>query len=151
MNTVTLDEVKATQTKLAAMIAALEATQPRVVGITAQNISLMPGEHYAGIIIGQNGGADYHLILLPGEAERVTWAKAKTFAKDAGGDLPTRREQSLLYANCKEQFEGAWYWSSEEHASDSDCAWMQGFGVGDQDGYRKGHASRARAVRRLPI
>ena len=151
MNTVTLDEVKAAQTKIAAMITALEASQPRVIENSVLGIELMPGEHYAGLIVGKNGERSYHLVLVPGAVDSVTWAKAKEFAKDVGGDLPTRREQALLYANCKEQFEEAWYWSSEEHASDSGYAWMQAFDDGNQDDHRKYGTYRARAVRRLPI
>jgi len=113
--------------------------------------NLKAGEVYAGIIIGQNGGADYHLILLPGEAERVTWAKAKTFAEKSGGVLPNRRELRLLWVNAKQEFSLNWYWSSEEHASFSDFAWMQDFRYGDQYYYHKGLTDRARAVRRLPI
>lgn len=151
MTTVTLDEVKAAQAKLAAMIAALEANQPRVFDVSAQSIELMPGEHYAGLIVGKEGEASYHLILLPGEAESVNWANAKKFAANSGGELPSRREQALLYANCKEQFAGAWYWSSEQRASDSAYAWMQIFSNGYQSDHRKGCALRARAVRRLAI
>ena len=91
---------------------------------------LKAGEHYAGILLGKNGEPDHHLILLPGEAESVNWAQAKEFSAKAGGELPTRREQSLLFANLKEQFQPRWHWSGEQHASDSDCAWVQDFYYG---------------------
>lgn len=113
--------------------------------------NLQPGEVYAGLILGQNGEADYHLILLPGEAESVTWAKAKTFVKKAGGALPDRRELRLLWVNAKQEFQPNWYWSSEEHASSADYAWMQDFGNGGQSHGHKDYTYRARAVRRLPI
>jgi hypothetical protein len=113
--------------------------------------NLKPGEVYAGLILGQNGEADYHLILLPGEAQSVTWAKAKVFAEKAGGALPNRRELRLLWVNAKQEFTPNWYWSSEEHASDSGYAWMQAFDDGNQDDHRKYGTYRARAVRRLPI
>lgn len=61
--------------------------------------NLKKGEHYAGILLGKDGSPDQHIILLPGEAESVTWAQAKSFATKVGGNLPTRREQSLLFAN----------------------------------------------------
>jgi hypothetical protein len=114
---------------------------------------LNPGEVYAGIILGQNGEADYHLILLPSEADSVTWAKAKAFAKKAGGTLPNRREQRLLWINALQAFQSEWYWSSEQHASISDYAWLQDFydGSQDYDLIRKDNACRARAVRRLAI
>lgn len=109
------------------------------------------GEVYAGLILGQNGEADYHLILLPGEANNVTWSKAKEFAKNAGGTLPDRRELRLLWVNAKREFKPEWYWSGEEHASGSDYAWMQAFYYGNQSSYRKDSTYRARAVRRLAI
>ena len=112
---------------------------------------LKAGEHYAGILLGKNGEPDHHLILLPGEAESVNWAQAKEFSAKAGGELPTRREQSLLFANLKEQFQPRWHWSGEQHASDSDCAWVQDFYSGNQDSYHKDDNYRARAVRRLVI
>jgi hypothetical protein len=71
--------------------------------------NMKPGESYAGLILGQNGEADYHLFIIPGEAEKVTWAKAKEWAKKAGGDLPTRREQRVLFANAKQEFKPEWY------------------------------------------
>ena len=113
--------------------------------------NLKKGEIYAGILLGQNGAPDQHIFLLPGEAENVTWAKAKEFAKKAGGELPTRREQSLLFANCKDQFKTTWYWSGEKYASDASCAWSQGFSSGSQSNYHVYGQCRARAVRRLPI
>ena len=112
---------------------------------------LKPEEHYAGIILGKDGEPDHHLILLAGEAESVNWAQAKDFAAKAGGELPTRREQSLLFANLKEQFQPRWYWSGEQHASGSGYAWIQDFSGGDQYISHKDNDYRARAVRRLVI
>jgi len=113
--------------------------------------NLAAGEEYAGIIIGKNGDQDYHLILLPGEIERATWNKAMDWAKSGIGQLPTRREQSLLFANLREHFKAAWYWSSEQLASAAGFAWLQYFGHGYQDYDHKSYECRARAVRRLPI
>lgn len=109
-------------------------------------IELADGEHYAGIILGKDGEKSYHLILVPGEKEKINWNDAK-----AAGELPTRREQSLLFSNLKDQFESAWYWSSEQHAAPSHCAWGQDFSDGDQYDYHKGHELRARFVRRLVV
>ena len=113
--------------------------------------NLKDGEHYAGIILGKDGSPDHHLILLPGETESVTWAKAKEWAAGAAGELPTRREQSLLFANLKERFQPGWHWSSEQHAAYSGSAWCQGFGGGGQGDGSKNGKLRARAVRRLII
>ncbi|MBV8666769.1 MAG: DUF1566 domain-containing protein, partial [Burkholderiaceae bacterium] len=68
-----------------------------------------------------------------------------------GGDLPTRREQSLLYANLKGLFKPRAYWSGEQHAEYSSGAWDQDFSNGYQDYDSKGHELRARAVRRIEI
>ena len=112
---------------------------------------LKAGEEYAGIILGKNGDPDHHLILLPGEADSVNWKNAKEFAAKAGGELPTRREQSLLYANLKEGFQERAYWSGEQHAANADFAWFQVFGYGGQYSGTKSRSLRARAVRRVAI
>jgi hypothetical protein len=72
-------------------------------------IELQPGERYAGMILGKDGDPSYHLVLLPGQQDDITWEKAMEWAAKQGGEyvsnLPTRREQSLLFANLKEEFE----------------------------------------------
>ena len=113
--------------------------------------NLKTGEIYAGLILGEDDAPDHHLILLPGEAEEVTFKNAQAWAKKQGGDLPTRREQSMLFANCKAQFKPAWYWSCEVHEKDASCAWGQLFLSGYQDYGHVYDEWRARAVRRLII
>ncbi|MFZ6755790.1 DUF1566 domain-containing protein [Undibacterium sp. Ji50W] len=114
--------------------------------------NLKPGEIYAGLILGKDGQPDYHLALLPAKPDdKLNWEAAKAWAESVGGDLPTRREQSLLFANVKEHFEAAWYWSNEQYAGIPDYAWMQGFGTGLQFTLSKSCTYRARAVRRLII
>jgi hypothetical protein len=114
--------------------------------------NLKPGEVYAGLILGLNGQPDHHLVLLPGEAEKATWAAAKEFAAKVGGELPTRREQALLYANLQHEFKPNWYWSGEQRAANDGYAWCQDFDGGFQDNSDDKSASlRARAVRRLII
>jgi hypothetical protein len=112
---------------------------------------LREGELYAGVILAKGDQPAHHLVLLSGAAVDVNWKDAKTFAEKAGGDLPTRREQALLFANLKEEFQQRWYWSSEQHAALSVCAWSQDFDDGGQDDVRKSYQGRARAVRRLII
>ncbi|WP_441928232.1 hypothetical protein [Marmoricola sp. RAF53] len=112
---------------------------------------LRPGEVYAGLLLGENGAPDAHLFLLPGDVSGVTWDAAKAWAVKAGGELPTRREQRILFANAKLCFQAAWYWSGEQHADGSDFAWGQNFGNGDQYYDHKSYAGHARAVRRLAI
>ena len=149
---VTLEEIKAEQAKVAEMIAKFEAQpQPILRTIPAAQIWLEPGEEYAGVIIGKDGAPSHHLILLPGDQDDITWNDATKWAAEIGGELPSRREQALLYANLKEQFEGTWYWSGEQHASLSAFAWSQPFDVGTQYCTSKNDELRARAVCRLEI
>jgi hypothetical protein len=94
------------------------------------------------------------LVLLLGTTtgkwlDAFYWASGlDTLGKSA---LPTRCEQSLLIANCKEEFEPRWYWSNEQTAYNPDYAWMQGFDYGLQGYFHKSNEYRARAVRRLII
>ncbi len=133
---------RATSTKpsgMAALYAALVVLQT----------SLKKGEHFAGIV--QENGRWHGVVLLPGELESGNWAEAGAWAKKQGGALPSRREQSLLFANLKDQFQPRWYWSGEQHAEYSVSAWVQDFYSGFQYGTRKVSNGRARAVRRLVI
>ena len=113
--------------------------------------NLKPGELYAGIVLGKDGAPDHHLFLLPAKTEALTWDKAIKWAENAGGSLPTRQEQAILYGNLKHEFEPRWYWSCEQHAGNSDYAWMQNFYNGGQNLNRKSLEFRARAVRRLSV
>ena len=108
--------------------------------------NLKAGEIYAGLILGKKGQPDYHLFLLPEKTNKLDWNTAMTWAASISGYLPSRCEQSLLIANCKEEFEGYYYWSSEQ---DADYAWMQHFYYGNQDYCHKSNEYRARAVRRI--
>jgi hypothetical protein len=112
--------------------------------------ALSDGEYYAGIILGKEGQADYHVVLLAGEAEEVSWAAAREWAAGVGGELPTRRELSLLYANLKEHFQRVWYWSNEPQEPRAQLVWGQNFTSGIQTMYGRPFRGRARAVRRLP-
>ena len=107
------------------------------------------GGIYAGISRGVDGAPDQHLALLPGEAVDVDWEAACAFAASVGGELPTRAEQALLYANLKDQFQPRWYWSGEQAGPST--AWYQDFNDGYQFDDDRSYEGRARAVRRLPI
>ena len=123
--------------------AAALATIPAAIG------AAFAGGIYAGIMRGIDGARDEHLVLLPGAAEDVTWEAAGEWANAEGGDLPTRREQRLLFVNLKDQFEEDWYWSSEQAGPSG--AWGQHFDYGGQNGGNRSYEGRARAVRRLEI
>lgn len=145
--TITIDELKADVVRLNEKVAAFERVQPRVIAIDEAEIALAEGETYAGLILNEDGSPSHHLVLLPGETE-ATWADAKAWAAKAGGELPTRREQSLLFTNAKAGFQGRWYWSSEKHENGSG-AWIQNFDHGIQLTCHVDYDGCARAVRRL--
>ena len=145
--TITLAEIKSDHARLADKIVAFERAQPRIVNLQHTAIVLAEGETYAGLILNDDGTSSHHLVLLPGETE-ATWADAKAWATKAGGELPTRREQSLLFANALAGFKARWYWSSEKHESGS-SAWIQYFGYGYQTTSHVDDTTCARAVRRL--
>lgn len=135
---------------LALRIGRAQTAKPTSVRFTA-DVTLASGEIYAGLILDAEGQPRHHLILLPGAAEDLEWEEAKAWAIEAGGELPTRQEQALLYANCKAHFQRAWYWSSEAHDSYGSYAWCQSFLSGSQLSYRKDYTFRARAVRLIQL
>ncbi len=132
---------------MAAAAAFADACTSEAIRRTA-GVELRRGERYAGVLLNEDGTPSHHLVLLPGDAEDVTWQAALDWAKQAGGELPSRREQSLLFANAKSAFEEAWYWSGEAHENGS-CAWYQDFYYGIQNDLHKSYEGRARAVRRV--
>jgi len=123
---------------------------PRIT-VPAVDIDLAEGEVYAGLILNDDGTPSHHVVLLPGDHDDTTWQAATDWAKSLNGELPTRREQSLLLANAKQHFEHDWYWSGEQYASDASYAWCQYFSLGPQNLTLMRYQCRARAVRRLPI
>lgn len=92
-----------------------------------------PEERYAGPILDTDGNLLYHLFLM---AQRPTdllrWEDAMEWAKSIGGCLPTRQEQSLLYANCKPHLDPSYHWSCDTHDGNRDYAWYCSFNDGGQ-------------------
>ena len=111
---------------------------------------LTEGEIYVGAI-GDAAGNLHHVILLPGDNDDATHEAQLEWAKSVGGDLPTRIEQAMLWANHRDQFKKDWYWSNETHRSESGWAWYQFFSYGHQCNTSRRNELRARAVRRLVI
>jgi hypothetical protein len=146
---ITLELVKAKQSELATMIQALEDSAKLVISLPAAEIQLRPGEHYAGAVLDEHGRVKHHLVMLAAQpAQDLTWAEAKSWAEgDAGGSLPTRQEQALLYANCKPHLPKRWCWSSE--AEGSAHAWNCYFGDGHQTYITQSAKGCAVAVRRF--
>ncbi len=151
--TITIETLQQEHAKLGALIEAFtaQAAQGRAIEVAAARIHLYPGEHYAGVVLDESGEISHHLVLLAPSTENVAWEDARAWAANQGGELPSRAEQSLLFANLKGQFEGAWYWSSESHEDDGSCAWGQLFSNGTQDYSDKIFKARARAVRLIPL
>jgi len=145
--TITIEEIKADHERLAEKIAAFERAKARTISVPATSIVLADGEVYAGLVLHDDGTPSHHLVLLPGEHEG-SWASAKEWAAKVGGELPSRREQSLLFAHAKASFQARWYWSNQAHENGS-YAWMQGFGDGSQYWDYVTNEGCARAVRRL--
>ena len=110
---------------------------------------LREGEAYAGLILGKDGEPDYHLVLLPDDVSDVSWPTAREWAGSEDGDLPTRRELALLFANQRERFDRVWYWSSEQHDTRPQLVWGQNFASGIQTVYGRPFRGHARAVRRI--
>lgn len=138
--------------KVTAKLVALRTVSIPVIGA----LWLGHGGYYAGIVKGENGAADYHLIVYPGDV-KDTFDGANKWAADLKHEghkdytLPTRREQRFLFCNAKDLFENVWYWSSEQRAGVSGYAWFQLFENGYQFSNHKSNLNRVRAVRRLPI
>ena len=151
MITITLEDLQARHAELGKLIESFKAALPAILHIPGTDIELRQGERYAGLILNDQGKPGHHLVLLPGDAEDLTWEQALAWAAEQGGELPTRAEQSLLFANLKGEFQGAYYWSGQTHETNSSWAWFQYFRNGGQGNYRKGNEFRARAVRRLVI
>jgi hypothetical protein len=107
------------------------------------------GETYVGAVI--ENGRPHHVILLPGDNNDATHAKALAWAKKQGGDLPSRMEALLLFQTQREAFKRDWYWTNAPVESDAGCAWSQSFNYGNQNWSHVLTKCRARAVRRFPI
>lgn len=114
-------------------------------------VAIGHGERYAGLILGNGEHRSHHVILLPGEASRVSWQAAHQWSLERGGDLPTRRELALLLANRRECFQEGCYWSGEKFSIDSLYAWNQFFCTGTQYNDHVSNSMMARAIRRVAV
>ena len=109
---------------------------------------LNAGEVWAGISL---DGEPHHVILLPATPDNgLKWQEASDWAKSVGGELPTRFESALLYANARNSINTSdWYWTTTQPVGYERYAWAQTFTSGYQTSLIKGIPSRARAVRRV--
>jgi hypothetical protein len=76
--TITLQNIKEQQSKLAEMITTFEANEKLSAAfpITINFPTLNAGEQYVGAIISANGAKREHIILLPSEVEDSNWQAA---------------------------------------------------------------------------
>ncbi len=154
MNAITIPiEVELTPRSKAVMDALYKAIAPQHQAPGPEpstGIELHPGEHYAGVVLDAEGKTMHHLVLLACKPDgKLNWQDAMDWATSAGGCLPTRQEQALLYANCKPHLQPVWHWSCESHEEDASSAWTCYFGGGSQYGNRKSCGGSAVAVRRF--
>ncbi len=155
MTAVTIELIQAKQTELAALIAQLQAKPVQAsttIYIEEETFDLAPGEHYAGAVLDANGEHMHHLVLMAARPDaEVTWKDALEWAEQAGGALPTRQEQALLFANCKPHLQPRWHWSCEEREENASYAWYCYFSNGRQYDCLKSYEGSAVAVRYIKI
>ena len=108
----------------------------------------LDGGTFAGLTT-KPDGTHCAVVLLPDNGTDLTWAKAKTWAKKQGGELPSRPVAALLFANIKASLQPKWHWTSEEY--DASYVWLCNFGGGTQDYVRKSFKGSAVAVRYIKI
>ncbi len=139
----------------------------------------LPESVYAGVMRGEDGQPDYHLVVLPKatqDARRRPWGEygkhleGCTHRRDgllntqalaaAGSDLAAKAleaghyiasqgEAHLIAANVHDLMPSGWYWTSTQYSPDG--AWAQGFESGDSNIDFKTSEFRAVAVRRFVL
>jgi len=149
-NTITLETIQARQDELAAMIAAFNAAKTTI-NLPAATIELRPGEHYAGLVLNDDGTPSHHLVLMAARpAQRMPWRQAKDWVLSINGAQPTQHEAVLIRVHCRNHIEQGGYWVNESDR-DPDYAWVYYFTTGGQYCIRKSSEAHAVAVRRIPI
>jgi hypothetical protein len=108
----------------------------------------LDGGTFAGLTT-KKDGAHCAVVLLPEQAEGLTWKKAMNWAAKQGGELPSRPVAALLFANSKSQLKPTWHWTSDE--DDASYAWVCLFYNGIQIHDRKSYEGSAVAVRLIHL
>lgn len=122
--------------------------------IPTNGASLLPGGNDSVLVKGAAGQPDYYLVLVPGCAERVSWAEAMAWAADIGARLPTLLEQTLLAAALPHEFDARRrYWSCQSFTPAPASSHARGTHLkrGDQFIFHKSFRGNARAVRFFEI
>lgn len=146
-----LDEAQASVEKARVILEQVKAlTKPTALRLPEICIELQPGERYVGPVLDADGKVTHHLVLMATRPSRkLSWGDAMAWADGVGGQLPTRQEQALLFANCRPHLDACWHWSSQEHEEDASSAWYCNFSHGTQGYYHESYEGSAVAVRRL--
>jgi hypothetical protein len=109
----------------------------------------LAGGKFAGVITLPDGTHHAVVRLEAKPCKRLKWDAAKAWAKDVGGQLPSRAVVMLLYATCKALVPTDWYWTDEPDGAS--YAWGCYFDDGFLDyGYRSAEGG-AVAVRLIPL
>ncbi len=154
MSHITLEAIEAKHIEVAKLIADFKEQASKTVVRTFPqvDITLRPGDHYAGPVFDETGKLLHHLVLVAERpANKLNWQAAKDWAAAMGATLPNRQEQALLYANCKPHLKPEWHWSCEEHADEASFAWYCHFNVGSQNYNHKSYEGSVVAVRRIHV
>ena len=107
------------------------------------------GGLFAGLVTLPDGTHHAVVLLSARPDKRLAWKQAMAWAKDAGGQLPSRPIAALLYANARETIEPDWYWTHETEGSSD--AWNCYFSNGSQYYVNRSYEGCAVAVRLIPL
>ncbi|MFA6067161.1 MAG: hypothetical protein WC810_01130 [Janthinobacterium sp.] len=110
------------------------------------------GEYYGGLVIKPDGMPEHHLIVLGDDtSSALTWWNALNWADERGGELPTMKEMSLVFAHSYEQRADVVYWSADKDPEDADYVRCLNMMTGRQLHAPAAVSVMAFAVRRVAI
>ncbi len=109
----------------------------------------LAGGAFAGIVT-QPDGAHVAVVLLPERCRDLSHSAAAAWAREMGGQLPTRPIAALLFANAKHMpLPHRWHWCLETEGAS--YAWICNILNGAQYGALKSFEGSAVAVRLIPV
>lgn len=108
----------------------------------------LAGGAFAGIVT-QPDGTHVAVVLLPDLGEGLSHSAAVAWARELGGQLPTRPIAALLFANCKPHLQPGWHWCLETEGAS--YAWYCYFLNGGQYDGHESFKGAAVAVRLIPV
>lgn len=130
----------------------MKTTTSTIVALTLDMLpalgEALDGGIFAGITTTKEG-VHVAVVLLPARGEDLNWQAAQEWAKDAGGELPSRPVAALLFAHVKKHLLGGWHWTSESEGAS--WAWSCDFYDGYQFNDDRSAELSAVAVRQIPL